>query len=284
MNALSIKKRAQIIGCLVEGNSMRATARLVDVAFNTVKKLLIEVGTACAEYQAAVLHDLPCTKIQCDEIWAFVGCKEKNLAEHRRGEFGLGDVYTWVAMCADTKIVPSFLIGKRDAEYGKAFMQDLASRLKNRVQLTTDGHKVYLEAVEKAFGGDIDFAQLVKVYGTETKEDQRKYSPAECTGAEIHYISGRPDEKNISTSFIERQNLTMRMSMRRFTRLTNAFSKKVENHFFATALYFMYYNFGRIHKTLRVTPAMEAKISDHVWELSEIAMLPYAAECAKLAA
>jgi IS1 family transposase len=284
MNALPIKKRAQIIGCLVEGMSMRATARLVDVAFNTVKKLLIEVGTACAEYQREVLHDLPCTKIQCDEIWAFVGCKEKNVAEHRKGEFGLGDVYTWVAMCADTKIVPSFLIGKRDAEYGNAFMQDLASRLKNHVQLTTDGHSVYLQAVEKAFGGDIDFAQLVKIYGSSTKEDQRRYSPVECTGAEIHCISGRPAEKDISTSYIERQNLTMRMSMRRFTRLTNAFSKKVENHFFATALYFMFYNFGRIHKTLRVTPAMEAKVSERVWSLEEIAMLPYAAECAKLAA
>jgi IS1 family transposase len=273
MNKLSIQKRAQVIGMLAEGNSLRATSRMADVSLTTVTKLLVEVGTACAAYQDAVLKDLPCKRVQCDEIWAFVGCKEKNVSKTRKDEFGLGDVYTWVGMCADTKIVPAFFVGRRDARCGNAFMQDLASRLNSRVQLTTDGLKVYLQAVENAFGADIDYAMLIKLYGSETREDQRRYSPVECTGTEIHMISGNPDVKKISTSFIERQNLTMRMSMRRFTRLTNAFSKKVDNHFYAVALYFMYYNFGRVHKTLRVTPTMECGVADHVWSLEEIARL-----------
>jgi IS1 family transposase len=272
MNKLSTKKRAQIIGMLAEGNSLRATSRMADVSLTTVTKLLIEVGTACAEYQNEMLRDLPCKRVQCDEIWAFVGCKEKNVSKTRT-EFGLGDVYTWVGMCADTKVVPAYFVGRRDARCGNAFMKDLATRLNSRVQLTTDGHKVYLQAVENAFGCDIDYAMLVKLYGNTSNEDQRRYSPVECTGTEIHEISGNPDVRHISTSFIERQNLTMRMSMRRFTRLTNAFSKKVDNHFYAVALYFMYYNFGRIHKTLRVTPAMECGVADHVWSLEEIARL-----------
>lgn len=199
MNKLSVQKRAQIIGMLVEGNSLRATSRMADCSINTVTKLLVDVGTACAEYQDKVLHDLPCKRIQCDEIWSFCYAKEKNVPEELKGQFGYGDVYTWTAMCADTKLVPSFMVGRRDAEYGNAFMQDLASRLKNRVQLTTDGHKVYLQAVENAFGCEIDYAMLVKIYGGTTGEEQRKYSPAECTGAELVPITGNPDEKHIST-------------------------------------------------------------------------------------
>jgi IS1 family transposase len=273
MNKLSTEKRAQVVGCLVEGMSIRSTVRITGAAKNTVTKLIVELGAACAGYMDKAFHDLPCKRIQCDEIWSFCYSKEKNVPERFKGELGHGDVYTWTALCADTKLIPSFMVGKRDAEYGNAFMLDLATRLKNRVQLTTDGHKVYLNAVENAFGCEIDYAMLVKVYGGTSSEDQRKYSPAECTGAELVPITGNPDEKHISTSYVERQNLTMRMSMRRFTRLTNGFSKKIENHYFATALYFMYYNFGRIHKTLRVTPAMEAGVADHVWSLEEIANL-----------
>lgn len=274
MNQLSIEKRAQIIGMLVEGNSMRAVSRMVGCSINTVTKLLVDVGQACWVYQHKVLRDLPCKRIQCDEIWSFCYAKEKNVPEDHRGEWGYGDVYTWTAMCADTKLVPSFLVGRRDAAFADIFIKDLASRLKNKVQLTTDGHKAYLNAVDDAFGGDIDYAMLIKVYGSpQSKEDQRRYSPAECTGTDIVRISGNPEPKDISTSFIERQNLTMRMSMRRFTRLTNGFSKKIENLEYAVALHFMYYNFARVHKTLRVTPAMEAGIADHVWTLDEIIRL-----------
>lgn len=274
MNKLSLKKRAQIIGLLVEGNSMRSVTRLVGCSINTVTKLLVDAGTACAIYQNEVMRDLLCKRIQCDEIWAFCGMKEKNVPKEHEGELGYGDVYTWTAICADTKLVPSFLIGRRDSEYAYTFMNDLAGRLKNRVQLTTDGHHAYLNAVASNFGSEIDYAMLVKVYGaTVGKEDQRRYSPPECTGAEKRRINGNPDIKHVSTSFVERQNLTMRMGMRRFTRLTNAFSKKIDNLEYAVALHFMYYNFGRIHKTLRVTPAMEAGISDHVWSLQEIAEL-----------
>lgn len=273
MNKLSVQKRAQIIGMLVEGNSLRATSRMADCSINTVTKLLVDVGTACADYQYKTLRNLPCIRIQCDEIWSFCYSKEKNVPEEHKGEFGYGDVYTWTAMCADTKLVPSFMVGKRDASWGNAFMLDLAGRLKNRVQLTTDGHKVYLQAVENAFGCEIDYAMLVKIYGKASQEDERRYSPVECTGAELVPITGNPDVKHISTSYVERQNLTMRMSMRRFTRLTNGFSKKVDNLYYAVALHFMYYNFGRIHKTLKVTPAMEAGVSDHVWTLEEIVML-----------
>jgi IS1 family transposase len=274
MNKLNLQKRAQIIGLLVEGNSMRSVTRLVGCSINTVTKLLVDAGTACAIYQNEVMRDLPCKRIQCDEIWAFCGMKERNVPKEHEGELGYGDVYTWTAICADTKLVPSFLIGRRDSEYAYTFMNDLAGRLKNRVQLTTDGHHAYLNAVASNFGSEIDYAMLVKVYGaTLGKEDQRRYSPPECTGAEKRRINGNPDIKHVSTSFVERQNLTMRMGMRRFTRLTNAFSKKIDNLEYAVALHFMYYNFGRIHKTLRVTPAMEAGISDHVWTLEEIAML-----------
>lgn len=274
MNKLSLAKRAQIIGLLVEGTSLRATSRLADCSINTVTKLLVDVGTACTEYQDKTLRNLPCKRIQCDEIWSFVYSKQKNVPEDMSGEFGVGDVWTWTAIDADTKLVPSFLVGTRDGGTAYDFMQDLASRLASRVQLTTDGHKAYLEAVEAAFGSDIDFAQLVKIYGPAmTRGPERKYSPENFCGTKVSVIAGDPDGEKISTSFVERQNLTMRMSMRRFTRLTNGFSKKVENHAHAVALHFMYYNFGRIHKSLRITPAMAAGASDHVWSLEEIAAL-----------
>ncbi|WP_218043371.1 DDE-type integrase/transposase/recombinase [Oryzomonas rubra] len=274
MNKLSVAKRAQIIGMLVEGNSMRAVSRMADCSINTVTKLLVDVGTACSQYQFETLRNLPCKTLQCDEICSFCYSKEKNVPEERKGEYGIGDVYTWTAICADTKLVPSFLVGKRDAEYGNAFMLDLASRLSNRVQLTTDGHKAYLNAVENAFGSNIDYAMLIKIYGApQATDDERRYSPAICTGTEIRPINGNPDIAKTSTSYVERQNLTMRMSMRRFTRLTNGFSKKIENLEHAVALHFMHYNFARIHKTLKVTPAMEAGVSNHVWTLEEIASL-----------
>lgn len=273
MNKLSIERRARILGCLVEGNSLRATARMTDSAKNTVVKLLVDIGKACAEYQNEALRNLSCKRLQCDEIWSFCYAKDKNVPESKKGQFGYGDVWTWTAICADTKLVPSWLVGDRGIETATIFLEDLASRLSHRVQLTTDGHRVYLGAVEGVFGIDIDYAMLVKLYGEITPEGQRKYSPAECIGCKPEIIRGNPDPRHISTSYAERQNLTMRMSMRRFTRLTNAFSKKVENLAHAVSLHFMYYNFARIHRTLRVTPAMEAGISDHVWSLEEIAVL-----------
>lgn len=274
MNKLNTAKRAQIIGMLVEGNSMRAASRMADCSINTVTKLLVDVGTACSLYQHENLRNLPCKTIQCDEIWSFCYSKEKNVSEDHKGEFGVGDVYTWTALCADTKLVPSFLVGKRDAEYCHVFMLDLASRLSNRVQLTTDGHRMYLNAAENAFGSEIDYTMLIRVYGkSESKTDERRYSPVECTGAETHQICGNPNIDKISTSLVERQNLTMRMSMRRFTRSTNGFSKKIENLEHAVALHFMHYNFARIHKTLKCTPAMEANVSSHIWTLGEIASL-----------
>ena len=237
-------------------------------------KLLIDVGMACSAYQDEALRNLPCKNIQCDEIWSFVQMKERNVPADRANEYGIGDVWTWTAICADTKLIPSWMVGNRDEATAKVFMSDLASRLSNRVQLTTDGHRAYLTAVENAFGRDIDYSMLIKIYGGgDNKSEQHRYSPADCTATEKRRIQGDPDVKKVSTSFVERQNLTMRMGMRRFTRLTNAFSKKVENHAHAISLHFLYYNFGRIHKTLRVTPAMEAGISDHVWSLEEIVKL-----------
>jgi len=272
MNRLNTEQRTKIIAALVEGNSLRATSRLCDVAFNTVLKLLPEVGRACVEYQDKVLRNLTCKRIQCDEIWSFCYAKEKNVPADKQGQFGYGDVWTWVAIDADTKLVPSFMVGTRGAQTAKTFMDDLASRLANRVQLTTDGHRVYLNAVEEAFGSGVDYAMLVKLYGNDA-ESEKRYSPAECIGCQTVGITGRPDPQHISTSFVERQNLTMRMKMRRFTRLTNAFSKKVENHFWAIALHYMHYNFCRIHQTLRVTPAMAAGVTDNVWDASDIAAL-----------
>jgi IS1 family transposase len=276
MNKLSLEKRTQIIRALVEGNSIRATCRMADTAKGTVTRLLASVGTACAKYQNEHLRNLPCKSIQCDEIWSFCYAKQKNVPEDKQGKFGYGDVWTWTAIDADTKLVPSWLIGLRDAGYAYEFMLDLKSRLVNRVQITTDGHKVYLNAVEDAFGSEVDYAMLVKLYGQEP-ESETRYSPAKCIGADPHVIQGNPDPKLISTSFAERQNLTMRMSMRRFTRLTNAFSKKIENLEYAVALHFMYYNFARTHKTLANpyprTPAMAAGISNHIWTVEEIISL-----------
>ena len=272
MNRLTLEKRTQILGMLVEGNSLRAVSRLADDSINTVTKLLVDAGRACAEYQDKALRNLTCKRIQCDEIWAFCYAKEKNVPADKRGTFGYGDIWTWVAIDADTKLVPSFLVGTRGAATAKRFIDDLAARLANRVQLTTDGHRVYLDAVERAFGSEIDYAMLVKLYGNDAS-DETRYSPAECIGCREQKITGRPDPKHISTSYVERQNLTMRMSMRRFTRLTNGFSKKVENHAWTLSIHYMHYNFSRIHKTLRVTPAMQAGISDHVWSVEEIARL-----------
>jgi IS1 family transposase len=236
-----------------------------------VTKLLVDVGRACADYQNAKLRNLACSRIQCDEIWGFCYAKERNLPENKR-EFGRGDVWTWTAICADTKLVPSWLVGRRDAFYAHVFASDLASRLSSRVQLTTDGHHIYLSAIEGAFGLNVDYAMLVKTYG-QPIDDEHRYSPPVCTGTIKRKIIGDPIEADVSTSFVERQNLTMRMSMRRFTRLTNGFSKKIENLEHAVALHFMHYNFARIHKALRVTPAMEAGKADHVWSLEEIAQL-----------
>jgi IS1 family transposase len=270
MNRLPIEKRVQIVNALVEGNSLRSTARLCNVAFNTVLKLLPEIGKACEEYQRRVLVNLPCKRVQCDEIWSFCYAKQKNVPTEKQGQFGYGDVWTWTALCADTKLICCWQIGTRGAATAYALMHDLASRLANRIQLTTDGHRVYADAVESAFGPDIDYAMLIKVYGADREESEARYSPAGYMGCRTIPMMGNPKAKDISTSYVERQNLTMRMRMRRFTRLTNAFSKKVENHGWAVALYFMHYNFCRVHQTLRVTPAMEAGIVDHVWTIEEL--------------
>ena len=272
MNKLTTEKRIQIIRCLVEGNSIRATCRMTGIAKNTVIKLLVDFGKVCSEYQNKALRNLTCKKLQCDEIWAFCYAKQKNVPNDKKDKFGYGDIWTFTAICADTKLLPSWLIGNRDLECAIKFIKDLTGRLKNRIQLTTDGHKMYLNAVEDAFGNEIDFSQLIEIYGN-TIESEKRYSPAECTGIEKIKINGKPEDESISTSYVERQNLTMHMNMRRFTRLTNAFSKKVENHNYAIALYFMYYNFCRIHQTLRVTPAMEAKVTDRLWNIEDILKL-----------
>jgi len=272
MNRLGSLKRAQIVSCLVEGNSIRATSRMTGIAKNTIVKLLCDLGRACSEYQDRAFVNLKCKRLQADEIWSFVGAKEKNCTIEMKKK-GAGDVWTWTAICADTKLIPCWFVGQRDAGCAYHFMHDLADRLAHRVQLTTDGHRAYLSAVEDAFGANIDYAMLQKIYGSVGDSPETRYSPAICMGARKAVISGRPDHNHVSTSFAERQNLTMRMSMRRFTRLTNGFSKKLENHEHALALYFMYYNFCRIHQTLRVTPAMEAGISDHVWSIEEIIAL-----------
>lgn len=268
MNKLSREKQSRVISSLVEGNSIRATSRMTGVDKNTVMTLLAKVGAACSEYQDKAFRNLPCKRTQCDEIWSFCYAKEKNVPKKKRGKLGFGDVWTHTAICADTKLVPSWYIGKRDIATAKAFIYDLAGRLANRVQLTTDGHKAYLAAVEGAFGGDVDFSQLVKLYGDVGGEG--KYSPGECCGAIPTSVSGNPDPKHISTSLVERQNLTMRMCMRRFTRLTNAFSKKIENLGAAVALHFMYYNFCRLHQSLRCTPAMKAGVANKVWEIEDV--------------
>ncbi len=272
MNRLSTAKRAAVVAALVEGCSVRATVRLTGVAKNTVTKLLVELGEACTRYQHETLRNIVVRRVQADEIWSFVGAKDKNVPAERKGEFGVGSVWTWTAIDADTKLCLSWLVAGRDAGSAHEFMTDVASRIRTRVQLTTDGLKVYMEAVENAFGGNVDYATLTKIYGADPNGEKR-YSPATCIGCVAETVQGTPDPKHINTSYVERQNLTMRMSMRRFTRLTNAFSKKVENHAAAVALYFMFYNFGRVHQTLRITPAMAAGVTDHVWSIEEIVRL-----------
>jgi len=269
MNRLAADRRAQILGMMVEGMSIRAITRMTGVSKNTVAKLLAEAGNACLDYQDRALQNLSCRRTQADEIWSFVYSKQKNVPEEKRGQFGYGDVWTWTAIDADTKLIVSWYLGRRDADAAFQFMTDLASRLTNRVQLTTDGHHAYLSAVDAAFERQIDYAMLIKQYGT-APEAEKRYSPPICLGAEPTEIRGRPDPEHISTSYVERQNLSMRMGMRRFTRLTNAFSKKLENHMHALSIYFMHYNFVRIHQTLRVTPAMEAGVTDRLWDLNDV--------------
>lgn len=279
MNQLTTARRAQILGMMVEGLSIRSITRLTGVSKNTVAKLLIDAGTACAEYQDKTLRGLSCKRLQCDEIWSFVGVKEKNVPAALRGVFGYGDVYTWTAIDAESKLVPCWHVGARDGVSAKLFIDDLAPRMANRVQLTTDGYKAYLSAVEDAFGADIDYAMLVKLYGASSgNANERRYTAGECCGAIKGTVTGNPDERHISTSYVERQNLTMRMGMRRFTRLTNGFSKKVENHAHALAIYFMHYNFARIHSSLRVSPAMAAGVTDRLWSLEDVAGLVEANE------
>ena len=277
MNKLSAKQRAQIVKALVEGTSVNATVRMTGVSKVTILKLLRDLGSACDAFQDAEMHDLPCKRLECDEVWSFVYSKAKNVPAEHKGDFGYGDVWTWAAIDAESKLIPAWHVGSRDGRDAWDFIANLRSRLANRVQLTTDGHKAYLEAIEGAFGGDVDYAMLVKIYGGESKEEQRRYSPAECIGTDKRVVTGKPDESLISTSYIERQNLTMRMSMRRFTRLTNGFSKKLENHMHAVALHFMWYNYARPHKSLANpyprTPAMAAGLADHVWSAEEIISL-----------
>lgn len=271
MNKLTVEEKTQIISALVEGNSIRATCRMTNHSKGAVIKLLAEVGEACLKFQDEHVRNIRTRRIQCDEIWSFCYAKQKNVPADKQGEFGYGDVWTWIAIDADTKLVVGWLVGRRDGDSAYLFIKDLADRLTNRVQLTTDGFKAYLEAVESAFGCEIDYAMLVKLYGS-TQEETR-YSPAVCLGSRREAITGNPDRKHISTSFVERQNLTMRMQMRRFTRLTNGFSKKIENHIAAIALHYVHYNFVRIHQTLRVTPAMEAGIMASPMSIRDIVEL-----------
>jgi IS1 family transposase len=284
MNRLSTEKRAQIIGCLVEGNSIRATVRMTGAAKNTVTKLLVDLGEACAAYQDEHLRNLPCKVIEVDEIWAYCYSKQKNVPDEHKGEYGYGDVWTWTALCADTKLVPSWLVGERTYDDARVIMDDLRKRLADpRVQITTDGHQVYVAAIGLAFKGvPLDWAQLQKVYQSDPR-GERRYSPPICTGTKVRVLKGDPDPDRISTSYVERQNLSMRMGMRRFTRLTNGFSKKVENLAHAVSLHYMHYNFARVHQSLTIqdesgknikrTPAMAAGVADHVWTLTEVAAL-----------
>lgn len=271
MNKLDHAKRVRILAMLCEGSSMRSISRISDVSINTVSKLLVEAGEACLILHDETVRNVKASRVQCDEIWSFCYAKDKNVPVAKGAPEGAGDVWTWTAIDADTKLIVSYFVGDRSGQSAIALMDDLRDRLSNRVQLTTDGHKAYLEAVEGAFGADVDYAQLVKLYGAVGgKAAEVRYSPAECTGIIKNRIEGKPDLKHVSTSYVERQNLTMRMSMRRFTRLTNGFSKKLDNHIHALALYFVFYNFTRIHKTLRMSPAMAAGITDRLWSLDDV--------------
>jgi IS1 family transposase len=269
MNKSSPERRAQILGMMVEGVSIRAISRMTGASKNTIVKLLADAGNACAEYQDRALRNLPCKRIQADEIWSFVYAKQRNIPDEMRGQFGVGDVWTWTALDAESKLIASWYVGTRDGDAAYSFLSDLANRLSNRVQLTTDGHRAYLEAVDAAFPHGIDYATLVKLYGTPA-DGERRYTPAVCLSAESTVVRGVPEREHINTSYVERQNLSMRMGIRRFTRLTNAFSKKLENHIHALSIYFMHYNFVRIHQTLRVTPAMAAGVTDTLWAIDDM--------------
>lgn len=273
MNYLSNAERARVISALVEGNSINATSRMLGFSTNTITKLLVQMGDACRGYHDEHVKGVAAKRVQCDEIWSFVGAKQKNVTVEQMEE-GWGDAWTWTALDADSKLVISYLVGQRGAWWAKRFMEDVASRVSTRIQITTDGHRAYAEAVEGAFGMDVDYAMLIKLYGNDSFAD-RRYSTGECIGTQTSVLAGSPDPAHISTSYVERLNLTTRMQIRRFTRLTNAFSKKLENHEAAVALHFMHYNFCRIHKTLRVTPAMEAGLTGHVWTIEEfVAIMP----------
>jgi IS1 family transposase len=274
MNRLNTVERAHVVRCLVDGVSMRATSRITGVARNTIDKLLVELGAACSAYQDRTLRNLTSKRIQVDECWAFVGCKQKQVTLENVERDGVcGDVWTWAAIDADSKLIPCWSLGQRDASAATHFVADLADRLADRIQLTSDGLKAYLGAVEKAFHGAVDYAMLVKIFGEIDVEGQRRYSPATCIGCEIKAVTGNPDPEHISTSYIERANLTMRMGMSRFTRLTNAFSKRLENHAAAVSLHMMFYNFGRSHMTLKTSPAVAAGLADHIWTVEEIVAL-----------
>lgn len=272
MNGLKEEKQLAVVSALVEGASIRSASRMTGVAKGTILKLLGDLGDTCAAYQDNALRNLYCRRVQCDEVWAFVGAKEKNVPAQKRGQFGRGDVWTWVALDAESKLVVCWHLGKREAEDAFALIGNLARRVSHRIQLTTDGHRAYLVAVEEAFGNNVDYAMLVKLYGSDP-ETETRYSPPKCVGTSLQIVEGIPDKKHISTSYVERQNLTIRMGMRKFTRLTNAFSKKVENLEHALALHFMHYNFCRVHKTLKMTPAMAAGLADHPWSIGEIVAL-----------
>jgi IS1 family transposase len=273
MNRLSREKRAQILGMMVEGISIRAISRMTGASKNTIVKLLADAGERFSDYQHENVRNLSSNRLQLDEVWSFVYAKAKNVPCAKAAPEIAGDVWTWTAIDADSKLIVSWLVGDRSGETACRFVQDLADRLKHRVQITTDGHRAYLQAIEEAFGNDVDYAMLEKIYASPPQDGATRYSPAECCGTRTHRVTGNPDGEHISTSYAERQNLSMRMSIRRFTRLTNAFSKKIENHVYAIAIYFMHYNFRRVHQTLRVTPAMQAGISDHIWSLDELAGL-----------
>ncbi len=283
VNKLSRDKRTLIAKCLADGMGIRATVRVTGVSKNTVGRFLSELGEVCRDYQNKHLVNLPCKRIQCDEIWSFVRSKAANTPKKLIKKGVAGDVWTWVAICADTKLVPCWYVGSREASAARMFMLDLASRMSGRIQLTTDGHYSYPESVEKAFGCDIDYAVLMKDFAVKRDPDKVRYSPPACNGIKKIVVAGKPDPKFISTSFVERQNLTMRMSMKRFTRLTTAFSRKVERHKAAVALHFMVYNFVKIHETLSVTPAMEARVTDHLWEVEDIVALLEKKEAKELA-
>jgi len=281
MNKLPLETRVRILSMLCEGALMRSVSRLADVSINTVTKLLIQAGEACEAFHDAKVRNVKARRVQCDEIWSFVGSKAKNTPQEKKIAGTAGDVWTWTALDSDSKMILSWLVGNRDAECAHEIMQDVASRLANRVQLTTDGHKAYLGAVEDAFGADVDYAQLVKIYGESLeKSPERKYSPGVCLGAKKFKVTGNPERQHVSTSHVERSNLTMRMHMRRFTRLTNGFSKKVENHAHMVALYTVWYNFVRMHKTLRMSPAMAAGVETRLWDMADVVALIDAREVA----